>query len=169
MAIEWSAKASEWSTRASLWRDKMSQWLKTRREEAIVHENFMHANISSFKAALPPIAGDHNLDGQLSVYTKYEEYIIKARQANHPALTMYGPLAIAFAGVLIAIAVAGAGYRAAHTQALRDDRELVLNVLKDSSPAAAENNLLALRKAGLLHMDRDRIKELAKNWENTNH
>src|ERR1700712_2526416 len=99
---------NDWFAKLFQWWMSLTDWWINRRREANVHEEFMHTNIISFKAALPPITGD-DLDRQLTLYTKYEEYITRARQAKHPTLTMYNLLAIAFAGVLIALSILGGG------------------------------------------------------------
>ena len=72
----------------------------------IRHEQQAKENIDLFAQEIVKLdSASIDLSKKIELHNKYEDYIIKSRQANHPWTQVYGPLATAAVSAIIAFGV----------------------------------------------------------------
>jgi hypothetical protein len=138
------------------------------------HKQEMKSNIARFRCQIRKAkdagapAKLKALQDEIDVYTKYEEYIYKSRQAQHIHTQVYGPTLSGIATAIIAGTVFLFGVVAYFRPAsppLPSQADTVLKVIeKSDGQTHAASKLDALRRAGLITIKKAEIQNLIKDW-----
>jgi hypothetical protein len=143
------------------------QAFKDQRRVHEIHETQMTNNIRKFTEEISELSTKTPVSlKDIELHNKYEDYLIKSRQANHPHWQVYGPNVIAAFSVFIALILAtypAISYFRPSTP-IPSQADTVLKILQDYGTHAA-SNLQAFRAAGLITLDKDTINKLSVNWQ----
>jgi len=149
-----------------LWR-KQPEWRR-------VHKDEMNENIARFRHDIrqltraPEPLQLKQIQDEIDLYTVYEDYIYKSRQAQHIHYQVYGPTAVGIASAfiaLIAAAAAFATYVVPHSPPVQNEADTVLKIMQQSfDQAQAYSKLKAFQDAGLITTKENTIRLLIAEW-----
>jgi hypothetical protein len=136
------------------------------------HTGEMKSNIERFRTGLRtlrPVVPTQikDLQDEIDVYTKYEDYIYKIRQAQHIHTQVYGPTlsGIATAAIAFIVFIFGiVAYFFPATPSLSNQADTVLKVFEKSDHDQAASKLNALPRAGLITVRKSTIQNLVNDW-----